>query len=100
MSFVLPGLMGDAIICSDRERQIMPEIMPLLPVALVFIVDDDVPVCESSEELILSEGWPAVTSATPGALLALPIPDVPSCLILDISPRPDWPRRPPRSRVA
>lgn len=63
----------------------MPEITPILPAALVFIVDDDISVRESLEELILFEGWHAVTCASAEEFLAVAIPDLPNCLILDIS---------------
>jgi FixJ family two-component response regulator len=52
---------------------------------IVFVVDDDVSVRESLELLIQSEGWNAETFAAAGAFLARARPQVPSCLILDVS---------------
>ena len=52
---------------------------------IVFVVDDDVSVRESLELLIRSAGWKPETFASAQAFLARPKPDVPSCLVLDVS---------------
>ena len=58
----------------------MPDIKPL-----VFIVDDDVSVCESLELLIRHEGWQPETYSTADDFLKRLPALVPSCLILDVS---------------
>ena len=55
------------------------------PTPIVFIVDDDVSVRESLELLIQSAGWLPETFASAEEFLARPRPDVPSCLVLDVS---------------
>ena len=52
---------------------------------IVFVVDDDVSVRESLELLIRSAGWKPETFASARAFLSRPKPDVPSCLVLDVS---------------
>ena len=56
---------------------------PQAPV--VFVVDDDVSVRESLELLIRSAGWKPETFASARAFLARPRPEIPSCLVLDVS---------------
>jgi FixJ family two-component response regulator len=51
----------------------------------VFVVDDDVSVRESLESLIRSAGWKPETFASAQAFLSRPRPEVPSCLVLDVS---------------
>lgn len=58
----------------------MPHAAPI-----VFVVDDDVSVRESLGPLIRCEGWEPVTFASALDFLAHPRPEVPSCLVLDIS---------------
>src|SRR5260370_9088269 len=53
--------------------------------AIVFVVDDDVSVRESLDLLIHCAGWKPETCAFAQAFLARPKPDVPSCLVLDVS---------------
>jgi FixJ family two-component response regulator len=53
--------------------------------SLVFVVDDDVSVRESLESLIRCAGWKPETFASAQAFLSRPKPDVPSCLVLDVS---------------
>jgi FixJ family two-component response regulator len=55
------------------------------PAAIVFVVDDDVSVRESLELLIRSAGWDPETYPSAQAFLSRPRPDVPSCLVLDVS---------------
>ena len=55
------------------------------PTPLVFVVDDDLSVRESLESLILWAGWRPETFASAEAFLSRPKPDVPSCLVLDVS---------------
>ena len=52
---------------------------------LVFIVDDDVSVRESLESLIRHQRWQTEVFASADEFLSRPRPDVPSCLILDLS---------------
>jgi FixJ family two-component response regulator len=50
----------------------------------VFIVDDDVSVRESLEQLMAEAGWRAETFASAAEFLARPQVPVPSCLVLDV----------------
>ena len=52
---------------------------------IVFVVDDDVSVRESLESLIRCAGWRPETFASGRAFLSRSKPDVPSCLVLDVS---------------
>jgi len=52
---------------------------------IVFVVDNDIFVRESLDQLICAEGWQAETFESPQELLARPRPLVPSCLVLDAS---------------
>jgi len=52
---------------------------------IVFVVDDDISVRESSELLIRSEGWQPETFESAQEFLAHPRALVPSCLVLDVS---------------
>ena len=52
---------------------------------IVFVVDDDISVRESLDQLICAEGWQAETFESIGEFLARPRPLVPSCLVLDAS---------------
>jgi len=52
---------------------------------IVFVVDDDISVRESLELLISCEGWKPETFASAQEFLIRPRPDVPSCLVLDVS---------------
>jgi FixJ family two-component response regulator len=54
-------------------------------IPIVFIVDDDVSVRESLEELIRSEGWQPETFESAQDFLTRPRALVPSCLVLDFS---------------
>jgi alcohol dehydrogenase (NADP+) len=58
----------------------MPSAIPI-----VFIVDDDVSVCESLELLVRDENWKPETFASAQEFLDHPRKRVPSCLILDLS---------------
>jgi FixJ family two-component response regulator len=55
-----------------------------LAIPIVFVVDDDVSVCESLELLIRYAGWQPRTFASAQAFLAHPRTSVPSCLVLDV----------------
>ena len=57
--------------------------MPTSP--LVFVVDDDVSVCESLEPLIRDQGWQVETFNSALEFLNHPRVNAPSCLVLDIS---------------
>jgi FixJ family two-component response regulator len=52
---------------------------------IVFVVDDDISVCESLKSLINCGGWHSETFASAHAFLARPRPSVPSCLVLNAS---------------
>jgi FixJ family two-component response regulator len=52
--------------------------------ALVYVVDDDVSICSSLSSLLRSEGIQVRTFTSPDSFLNSEIPDVPSCLILDV----------------
>jgi FixJ family two-component response regulator len=52
---------------------------------IVFVVDDDVSVRESLDALIRCAGWKPETFASAQSFLARSKPDVPSCLVLDVS---------------
>jgi FixJ family two-component response regulator len=52
---------------------------------IVFVVDDDVSVRESLEELIRSEGWQPETFGSAQEFLARPRISAPSCLVLDVT---------------
>ena len=52
---------------------------------IVFVVDDDISVRESLDQLICAEGWRAETFGSPQEFLARPRPLVPSCVVLDVS---------------
>jgi len=52
---------------------------------IVFVVDDDISIRESLENLIESEGWKAETYDSALTFLARPKAEVPSCLVLDVT---------------
>ena len=52
---------------------------------IVFVVDNDISVRESLDQLICAEGWQAETFESVEEFLARPRPLVPSCLVLDVS---------------
>jgi len=52
---------------------------------IVFVVDDDISLCESVGVLARCEGWQAETFASPYDFLARPRASVPSCLIFALS---------------
>ena len=53
--------------------------------SVVFVVDDDVSVRESLELLIRAAGWQPETFASPQEFLSRPRPDIPCCLVLDVT---------------
>ena len=55
-----------------------------LAIPIVFVVDDDVSVCQSLELLIRYAGWQPRTFASAHAFLAHPRASVPSCLVLNV----------------
>jgi FixJ family two-component response regulator len=57
--------------------------LPTTPI--VFVVDDDISMRESLEELVRSAGWRAETFGSAQEFLARPRVLAPSCLVLDIS---------------
>jgi FixJ family two-component response regulator len=56
----------------------------LLSEALVYVVDDDASICSGLSSLLRSEGIQVRTFESPDAFLNTEMPDVPSCLILDV----------------
>jgi hypothetical protein len=58
----------------------MPHVTPI-----VFVVDDDISVCESLESLIRCEGWQSETFASAQEFLDRPRVLIPNCLVLDVS---------------
>lgn len=58
---------------------------PDLPI--VFVVDDDVTTRESMEQMICREGWQPETFGLAQEFCDRPRPDVPNCLVVNISPR-------------
>ncbi|MEK1889644.1 MAG: response regulator, partial [Phyllobacterium sp.] len=54
-------------------------------VPTVYIVDDDISVRESLEELVRHEGWQPQTFASAESFLWHPKMATPSCLILDVN---------------
>lgn len=52
---------------------------------IVFVVDDDVSVRESLELLVRNAGWQPETFVSAQEFLTRPRPQVPSCLVLDLS---------------
>lgn len=59
---------------------------PMSPAtAIIFVVDDDISVRESLDELFHCEGWQSETFASAQEFLDRPRAPVPSCLILDVS---------------
>jgi FixJ family two-component response regulator len=59
---------------------VMADVIPI-----VFVVDDDVSVCESLQLLIRCEGWQPRAFASAEEFFARPPALVPNCLILDVS---------------
>src|SRR3954465_14261695 len=55
------------------------------PAPLVFVVDDDVSVRESLELLLRTAGWKPETFASAQEFLARSRPEVPCCLVLDVT---------------
>jgi len=51
---------------------------------IVYVVDDDVRVCEAMRELFASLGLPSVTFGSVAEYVAYPKPDLTACLILDV----------------
>jgi FixJ family two-component response regulator len=62
-----------------------PSVLPVTPLPIVFVVDDDISVRESLELLIRNEGWQVETFGSAREFLDRPRALVPSCLILDVS---------------
>src|ERR1700719_1144133 len=52
--------------------------------SIVYVVDDDVRVCEAMRELFASLGVPSVTFGSVAEYVAYPKPDLTACLILDV----------------
>jgi FixJ family two-component response regulator len=54
------------------------------PTPMVFVVEDDASVREALAGLIRSAGWNAEVYVSGQEFLSRPMPDVPSCLVLDV----------------
>ena len=54
------------------------------PDHVVFVVDDDVRICEALTDLLSTFDLPTVTFRSAAEYLAYPKPDVPACLVLDV----------------
>jgi FixJ family two-component response regulator len=62
------------------------EVLPMQDVtSIVFVVDDDVSVRESLELLVRTAGWQPETFASAQEFLCRPQPNVPCCLVLDVT---------------
>jgi len=58
---------------------------PMIPAEyIVYVIDDDVRVCEAMRELFASLGLPSVTFGSVAEYVAYPKPDQTACLILDV----------------
>src|SRR6266436_3602205 len=58
---------------------------PMIPADyIVYVIDDDVRVCEAMRELFASLGLPSVTFGSVAEYVAYPKPDQTACLILDV----------------
>ena len=64
----------------DSRSSVMARLSPI-----VFIVDDDVSVRESLQSLVAEVGWQAEAFASAREFLARRRPNLPSCLVLDVS---------------
>ena len=51
---------------------------------IVFVVDDDVRICEALSDLLSTFDLHAVTFGSAAEYIAYPKPDAPACLILDV----------------
>jgi FixJ family two-component response regulator len=58
--------------------------LPSEGLVLVYVVDDDASICSSLSSLLRSEGFQVRTFTSPDGFLNSEMPDVPSCLILDV----------------
>ncbi|GAB2890791.1 response regulator transcription factor [Paraburkholderia jirisanensis] len=80
----LPDLLNEApandVTCETRSSE--PEANPAG--SIVYIVDDDTGICEAFRSLFESTGLRARTFTSGEAFLASDMPDVPSCLLLDV----------------
>jgi FixJ family two-component response regulator len=63
----------------------MPALAMPLDAAVVYVVDDDVSVRESLELLLSCMGWQVETFESAREFLARARPEVPSCLVLDVT---------------
>jgi FixJ family two-component response regulator len=64
----------------DSRSSCVPQDTPI-----VFVVDDDVSVCETLESLISDAGWLSETFSCAGDFLSHPRVLAPSCLVLDVT---------------
>ena len=76
----VPYTVVSAIASRSTEVLTMPDVLPI-----VFVVDDDVSVRESLEQLIKSAGWRPETFVSAQEFLSRPQSPVPCCLVLDVT---------------
>jgi FixJ family two-component response regulator len=69
---------------ATRSRFIRPEKLVGSPDYVIYVVDDDVRICEALAELFTSLDVQASTFGTVAEYLAFQKPDLPGCLILDV----------------
>jgi FixJ family two-component response regulator len=67
------------------------------PQPIVFVVDDDVAVRDAIRKLITSVGLRVETFGSAGEFFSNRRPDVPACLVLDVSNR--WEQQCPREPI-
>jgi FixJ family two-component response regulator len=75
-----PYTVSPSTVARRNEVVTMADVTPT-----VFVVDDDISVRESLELLIMSGGWKAETFGSAQGFLSRPRPNVPSCLVLDVT---------------
>jgi FixJ family two-component response regulator len=75
-----PISLGVAVEVDGTRTETMP-----LETPVVFVVDDDVSVRESIEQLVLYAGFRAETFESASQFLARPRPQTASCLVLDVA---------------
>ncbi len=76
----VPYTVVSAIASRSIEVLTMPDALPI-----VFVVDDDLSVRESLEQLIKSAGWQSETFVSAQEFLSRPHSPAPCCLVLDVT---------------
>jgi FixJ family two-component response regulator len=75
-----PYTVGSPTVIRAHEVVAMPDVT-----SIVFVVDDDVSVRESLEQLIRTAGWHPETFTSAQEFLSRPRATVPCCLVLDVT---------------